>query len=356
MRTLVPIWLSLCFASERGALAAPQPSATGPRLEVAFVLDATSSMGPYIDGARARIKDIALNLAEGSPPPVVRFALVAYRDRGDEFVTRVDRFTTDIGVMRARLDRTTAQGGGDTPEAVLIGLYDAVTKLDWSASDPKVLKLIYLVGDAPDHHYPDAPTENDVIREARRRGIVIQTIACGDIAANPDVTFERVARLTEGRTLKLADGTAAAVRTREPGGHAAGLGQAVSGTARAYSASVGVDYARGGAAVRLSELAAAKVSQSGLLGAEVRWIRDPLAWSDLWAAYTSLSDPRPPLPTVDFSRFEVLCAGGADGGLEVLAVTDSDAGRAARMKPVSSPGATFYLVPREGKSSIGGVP
>ncbi|HEY3256234.1 MAG TPA: vWA domain-containing protein, partial [Polyangiaceae bacterium] len=86
--------------------AATARAAPRPRIEVAFAMDATGSMGPYIEQARARIGQIAQSLAEGEPKPDVRFALVAFRDKGDEFVTRVKPFTPKLEEMKAYLDAT----------------------------------------------------------------------------------------------------------------------------------------------------------------------------------------------------------------------------------------------------------
>src|SRR5688572_6680078 len=84
--------------------APPAAPAKGPRIEVAFVLDATGSMGPYIDEARRRIKEIAEGLASGTPTPVLRFAHVSYRDKGDAYVTRIDPFSDKIDVIKSALD------------------------------------------------------------------------------------------------------------------------------------------------------------------------------------------------------------------------------------------------------------
>ena len=73
-------------------------------------------------------------------------ALVAYRDRGDAYVTRVSDLTTDLDGVYATLQDFQAQGGGDTPESVNEALHAAVTQLDWSASQD-VYKVVFLVGE-----------------------------------------------------------------------------------------------------------------------------------------------------------------------------------------------------------------
>src|SRR4029079_15930527 len=125
---------------------------------------------------------------------------------------------------------------------------------------------------------------------------------------------------------------------------AAGIGS----TTKAYWASVGVDYGSStGVAATARGLAAP--AHSGLVGAQVRWIDDPLAWSDLWAAHVSVlpDAARTPPPAVDFGKSHVLVVGGADAGLEVEAVHATSSGNAATVRP-ASPGVRFVVVPRGG--------
>ncbi|MGA2640709.1 MAG: VWA domain-containing protein, partial [Spirochaetia bacterium] len=72
----------------RGILAAAGFSAARPRVEVAFVLDSTGSMGGLIEGAKQKIWSIANGIIAQKPTPEVRIGLVTYRDRGDEYVTK----------------------------------------------------------------------------------------------------------------------------------------------------------------------------------------------------------------------------------------------------------------------------
>jgi hypothetical protein len=62
-----------------------------PRVEVAFVLDTTGSMGDLIDGAKRKIWSIATTIVENNPEADIAMALVAYRDRGDEYVVKTYR-------------------------------------------------------------------------------------------------------------------------------------------------------------------------------------------------------------------------------------------------------------------------
>jgi|GEM_PF-1405807 len=347
------VGLGLSLALPTSASAAPSRA---PRIEVAFVLDATGSMSPWIAQARRRITAIATDLASGEPAPEIRFGLVAYRDTTDEFVTRIDDLTPDLDAVKARLDDTHAKGGGDYPEAVLEALEAAVVQLGWTLDDPDVIKLVYLVGDAPPNHHPTTPDEDRVLAEALDRGIVIHSIACGNISGDGEGFFERVARMSEGRPFRLKDvgpetrSAEAAAVTTAGATRATSLAAAVSGSARAYSGSVGVAYAKKPRPVvetaSLSIPAAATDGASGLLGPHVRVVRDARAWSDLWLAFTSTRAGAPPaVPTVDFERSWVIALGGADAGVELARLEQDDGVRFAVVRPTADPGVRFLTVP-----------
>src|SRR6185369_12184893 len=119
---------------------------------------------------------------EGKPTPDLRVGLVAYRDVGDAYVTRLLPLTSDLDKMYAALTELRAEGGGDVPEHVLKGLHDAVEEMAW-AEENSALKLIYLVGDAPPHFdYHDGITLDGVLSAAKQRSIRISAIRCGQDA------------------------------------------------------------------------------------------------------------------------------------------------------------------------------
>ena len=121
-----------------------------PAVEVAFVLDTTGSMGGLIEGAKRKIWSIATAIVDSNPDADIRMGLVAYRDIGDDYVTRTFDLTTDIQDLYANLLELKARGGGDWPESVNEALDVAVNKLLWTqASD--VRRIVFLVGDAPPH-------------------------------------------------------------------------------------------------------------------------------------------------------------------------------------------------------------
>ena len=178
-------------------------AATKPRVEVAFVLDSTGSMGGLIEGAKEKIWSIANDIVKGKPAPDVKIGLVTYRDRGDEYVTRRFDLTGDIDSVFQNLQSIRADGGGDDPESVNQALHEAVTKLTWTPG-PRVVKIIFLVGDYPPHmDYPDDVKYPVTAREAIRRGIIINTVQCGDVAETTAV-WREISRMADGSFVALA--------------------------------------------------------------------------------------------------------------------------------------------------------
>jgi hypothetical protein len=172
-----------------------------PRVEVAFVLDTTGSMGGLIEGAKRRIWTIARRIGEGRPRPDVRIALVAYRDVGDSYVTRVFDLTGDMDAVYAQLMSFQAEGGGDFPEHVSRALSDAVHRVSWSRGG--ALKMIFLVGDAPPHvDYQDGYDFRRHAREARQLGIGVETIQCGG-DPNAASAWREIASLGDGHYAQI---------------------------------------------------------------------------------------------------------------------------------------------------------
>src|ERR1700723_1924153 len=99
-----------------------------PKIEVVFCLDTTGSMGGLIDGAKAKIWAICNQIASGKPTPDLKVGLVAFRDKGDDYVTKVFDLTDDLDAIHGHLKKFQAAGGGDTPEPVNQALFDAVHK------------------------------------------------------------------------------------------------------------------------------------------------------------------------------------------------------------------------------------
>ncbi len=151
-----------------------------PKVDVVFVLDTTGSMSGLIQTAKEKIWSIATTMASARQTPEIRIGLVAYRDRGDAYVTRIVDLSSDLDSVYATLMDFEANGGGDTPESVNKALYDAVHNMSWSQDD-QAYQVIFLVGDAPPHMDYNEVRYPEIVATALEKGIVINTIQCGEL-------------------------------------------------------------------------------------------------------------------------------------------------------------------------------
>ena len=182
-------------------------------IEVCFVLDTTGSMGGLIEGAKQKIWAIANEILASEPTPNLRIGLIGYRDRKEAYVTQVHDLSDDIDDIYAKLMKFQAQGGGDTPESVNQALHEAVTKIKWNKSK-KVLKLVFLVGDAPPHmDYQDDVKYPEICKMAAKKNLILNTVQCGSMASTTPI-WKEIAKLAEGDFVAIAQsGGVAAIST-----------------------------------------------------------------------------------------------------------------------------------------------
>jgi len=186
---------------------------TRPRVEVVFVLDTTGSMGGLIAAAKEKIWSIATTMASANEAPEIRMGLIAYRDRGDAYVTKQVDLSADLDSLHAQLMDLRAQGGGDGPESVNQALYEAVHAMSWS-TNAEVYKTVFLVGDAPPHmDYQDDVPYAQTLRAAAGLGIVVNTIQAGRMQAT-ERPWQHIAQLGGGAYLQVgSQGDAVAIAT-----------------------------------------------------------------------------------------------------------------------------------------------
>jgi uncharacterized protein YegL len=200
MRPVIAIG-ALAFALATLPLSVSGASAK-PSVEVAFVLDTTGSMGGLIEGAKRKIWSIATAIVDSNPDADVRMGIVAYRDIGDDYVTRTFDLTTDIQDLYANLLELRARGGGDWPESVNEALDVAVNKLHWTPSGD-VRRIVFLVGDAPPHMDYAQDTKYPVtLAVAKQKDIIVNTVLAGN-ARDTERVWRDIAQIGNGRFIPI---------------------------------------------------------------------------------------------------------------------------------------------------------
>ena len=205
--------LALCAKPLLAQEPPPETPAKKPRIEVCFVLDTTGSMSGLIEGAKQKIWSIANEMISAKPTPELKLGLIGYRDKGDAYVIKSSALTDDIDALYAKLQEFQADGGGDTPEAVNEALDEAIHKMSWS-KDRDVLKIIFLVGDAPPHmDGKNAPQYPELCRLAVKNDIIINTVQCGSMTETTPI-WKEIAKFSEGSYAAIAQsGNMAVVET-----------------------------------------------------------------------------------------------------------------------------------------------
>jgi hypothetical protein len=115
-------------------------------VDLCFVLDATFSMHPFIDGVKSTVREIIGELQGMMKYMSFRLGCVVYRDVGDARRFEVHKFSGSISALEGFLQGIKAEGGGDQCEDVLGGLAEAAD-FDWKFHN----KILILCADAPCH-------------------------------------------------------------------------------------------------------------------------------------------------------------------------------------------------------------
>lgn len=183
-------------------------------LDLAFVIDCTASMDPYIIEARDNIIGIVNEIVD-SENCDVRLALVEYRDHppcDETFVTKVHDFTEIPGEMKNWLRQCHAGGGGDIPEAVPDALNE-VLKLSWRE---KATKISVFVTDAPPHGLgtwrdkfpegcPIGLDPMDISRDLAAKGVTLYVAGCEPSILAYKHFYLAIAHVTGGQYIPLED-------------------------------------------------------------------------------------------------------------------------------------------------------
>lgn len=173
-------------------------------VDVAFVVDATGSMGDEIQYLQAELGAVIGSVKDSLAASTVNLGSVFYRDAGDEYVTRTSALSANIQQTVDFIRRQEADGGGDTPEAVDAALAVAVNELGWSPQAKA--RLLFLILDAPPHENPQVLASLQAsIRAAAAKGIRVIPIAASGIDKSTEYLMRSIALATNGTYVVLTD-------------------------------------------------------------------------------------------------------------------------------------------------------
>ena len=173
-------------------------------VDVAFVFDATGSMGDELHYLQAEMQDVIARAKEATGGLNIRTGAVVYRDHSDDYVTRISRLTEDISDTQSFINNQHASGGGDWPEAVPEALMAAMNSLGWD-SEARA-RIAFLVLDAPCHK--DSVTVallHEQILNAAALGVRIVPVVCSGMDESGELMLRSMALATNGTSFFLTD-------------------------------------------------------------------------------------------------------------------------------------------------------
>jgi Mg-chelatase subunit ChlD len=115
-------------------------------IDLVLVVDTTGSMQSVLDEVKEQMRRFIADLQQ--MVKLSRVAVVAYRDRGEEYLVKWVDFSFHTDKVQEFVAGLRADGGGDYEEAVKQGIETAVDELTWRKSARHILILI---GGTPPH-------------------------------------------------------------------------------------------------------------------------------------------------------------------------------------------------------------
>ena len=181
-----------------------EPCEAPEAVDVMFVFDATGSMGDELRYLQAEMKDVISRAKDATGGLDIRTGAVVYRDHGDEYITRISRLTEDIKTTQTFIDKQSANGGGDFPEAIPEALMAALNSAGWN--EYARARIAFLILDAPCHQ--DSATIallHEQILNAAALGVRVVPVVCSGLDKSGELLMRSIALATNGTSFFLTD-------------------------------------------------------------------------------------------------------------------------------------------------------
>ena len=173
------------------------------KADIAFIVDATGSMGDEIRFLQSDLKYI-IDHVYSDTKVALRTAVEFYRDQTDQYVIKGKDFSTDVANTQAFIDEQYASGGGDYPEAVHTALESALQNFSWNESARA--RIAFLILDAPAHHQDDViESLQESITIYAKNGIKLIPVAASGVDKDTESMLRFFEIITGGTYVFLTD-------------------------------------------------------------------------------------------------------------------------------------------------------
>lgn len=169
------------------------------QLDLMLMVDTTGSMGDELNYLKEELDYVIKQVSAENEALSIRVSVNFYRDKGDEYVVRESGFTENINEAVAKLEKQSAAGGGDYPEAVHDALDSIVNNRDWRDN---AVKICFFVLDAPPHSEAEVQSINsemkDNIKKMAKLGIRLIPVASSGVDTETECLLRSWALMTGG--------------------------------------------------------------------------------------------------------------------------------------------------------------
>jgi hypothetical protein len=184
---------------------APASSAKDQTIMLALLLDTSNSMDGLIDQAKSQLWKIVNELAEAKctdgSRPNIKIALYEYGNDDlssyEGYIRQVSGLTDDLDLISEKLFALKTNGGSEFCGHVIKTSLD---QLPWSASSAD-LKMIFIAGNEP-FTQGEVPYR-EACALAKRKGVVVNTIFCGDFNEGLRTDWKTGADVTSGTYISI---------------------------------------------------------------------------------------------------------------------------------------------------------
>lgn len=194
--------INIAFSKE--AAVTPAKETQKPLVQIAILLDTSGSMQGLIEQAKSQLWRIVNEFAKAKQDgvtPEVQVALYEYGksslSQQSGWIRQIQPLSTDLDKISEELFALRTNGGDEYCGWVI---KDAVNELTWSPA-PDVYKAIFIAGNEPFTQGPVNYTES--CKAAITKGIIVNTIHCGDEAQGKNTKWKDGADLADGKYLVI---------------------------------------------------------------------------------------------------------------------------------------------------------
>lgn len=181
------------------------PSPGQSTVKIALLLDTSNSMDGLINQAKAQLWDLVNQFTHArcgeDRRPGLEIALYQYGNDdlspGEGYIRQVTGFTSDLDELSEKLFSLKTNGGEEFCGQVI---HSALGQLEWG-KDPRDLKMIFIAGNEP---FTQGKLDyRDAVANAREKGVIVNTIFCGDFSQGINSRWKDGAEMGGGEYMAI---------------------------------------------------------------------------------------------------------------------------------------------------------